>query len=155
MPLQPSSQFPGTVEPAQVVVTGRPTGFTQEIVAGRHRLTADEPLDVGGADAGPSPYDLLLAALGACTSITVALYARRKGWPLEGVTVWLRHAKEHAADCADCETREGYLDRIDRVLQFDGPLSAEQRTRLLEIAEKCPVHRTLVSEVDLRTRARE
>jgi uncharacterized OsmC-like protein len=141
--------------PAQVVVTGGPTGFKQEIVAGGHRLTADEPLGVGGTDAGPSPYDLLLTALGSCTSMTIALYARRKGWPLEGVTVSLRHAKEHAADCADCETREGYLDRIERVIRFTGALSTEQRDRLLEIAEKCPVHRTLTSEIDVRTRIAE
>jgi uncharacterized OsmC-like protein len=155
MAQQTSLRVPETAEPAQVVVTGGPFGFTTEVRAGRHRLVADEPAAVGGADAGLSPYDLLLAALGSCTSMTVALYAHRKGWPLEQVTVWLRHAKEHAADCAACETREGFLDRIDRVIAFTGDLSAEQRARLLEIAEKCPVHRTLSSEVDLRTREAE
>ncbi len=136
---------------AAVVVRGG-AGLAQEIVAGGHRLSADEPVALGGTDSGPSPYDLLLAALGACTSMTVALYARRKGWPLEGVTVRLRHARIHAADCAECETKVGMLDRIEREVRFEGALSAEQRSRLLEIASKCPVHRTLTSEVDIRTR---
>jgi putative redox protein len=136
---------------AAVVVRGG-AGLAQEIVAGGHRLTADEPAALGGTDSGPSPYDLLLAALGACTSMTVAMYARRKGWPLEGVTVRLRHARIHASDCAECETKTGMLDRIERDIRFEGALSAEQRSRLLEIASKCPVHLTLTSEVDIRTR---
>ena len=139
----------------QVVVRGTGAGFAQEIVAGRHRLAGDEPLTAGGTDTGPSPYDYLLAALGSCTSMTVALYARRKGWPLEGVTVELRHSRIHAADCADCETREGFLDRIDLEIQFAGPLTAEQKARLMEIADKCPVHRTLTSEIVFRTTSRE
>jgi len=138
--------------PREVVVRGGAAGFAQEIVVGPHRLPADEPASVGGTDTGPNPYDLLLASLGACTSMTVALYARRKGWPLEGVTVRLRHAKIHAADCADCETREGMLDRIERDIELTGALTDEQRARLLEIAGRCPVHRTLVSEIDIRTR---
>jgi putative redox protein len=138
--------------PREVVVRGGAAGFAQEIVVGPHRLAADEPTAAGGADTGPTPYDLLLASLGACTSMTVALYARRKGWPLEGVTVRLRHAKIHAADCADCETREGMLDRIERDIELTGTLTDEQRERLLEIAGRCPVHRTLVSEIDIRTR---
>lgn len=139
----------------QVVVRGGAAGFAQEVVAGRHRLAADEPVAVGGTDAGPSPYDYLLAALGACTSMTVAMYARRKGWPLAGVEVELRHSRVHAVDCAQCETKDGFLDRIDRVLHLAGPLTAEQRARLLEIAEKCPVHRTLTSEINIRTAVRE
>ena len=139
------------IDEADVIVRGGAAGFVQEIVAGRHRLTSDEPASFGGADEGPTPYDLLLASLGACTSMTVAMYARRKGWPLEGVTVGLRHSKIHAADCETCETQEGKLDRIDRQLQFAGPLSEEQRARLIEIANKCPVHRTLTSEIDIRT----
>jgi putative redox protein len=139
----------------QVVVRGGAAGFAQEVVAGRHRLAADEPVAAGGTDTGPSPYDYLLAALGSCTSMTVAMYARRKGWPLEGVEVELRHSRVHAQDCAECETKEGLLDRIDRVLRFAGPLSAEQRGRLAEIADKCPVHRTLTHEINIRTTVRE
>lgn len=138
---------------SQVVVRGSAAGFAQEIVAGRHRIAADEPVSAGGTDTGLSPYDLLLAALGACTSITVGMYARRKGWPLEEVTVNLRHSKIHAQDCAECETKEGMLDRIERDVHFAGSLTAEQRTKLLEIANKCPVHRTLTSEIDIKTRA--
>ncbi len=138
--------------PREVVVRGSAAGFAQEIVVGAHRLAADEPTSAGGTDTGPDPYDLLLASLGSCTSMTVALYARRKGWPLEGVTVRLRHSRIHAADCADCETREGMIDRIEGDIELAGALTAEQRARLLEIAGRCPVHRTLVSEIDIRTR---
>jgi uncharacterized OsmC-like protein len=140
-------------EVRSVVVRGSAAGFAQEIHAGPHRFHADEPASAGGTDTGPSPYDLLLAALGACTSMTVAMYARRKAWPLEEVTVHLRHAKIHAADCAECETREGMLDRIERDIHFAGPLTDEQRSKLLEIANKCPVHRTLTSEIDIVSRA--
>jgi len=135
-----------------VIVTGKASGFVQDVTVGPHRLTADEPLASGGTDAGPDPYELLLAALGVCTSMTVSLYARRKQWPLQAVTVRLRHSKIHAADCASCETREGRLDHIERELELLGELDAEQRARLLEIANKCPVHRTLTSEIDIQTR---
>jgi uncharacterized OsmC-like protein len=141
-----------SMEPATVVVRGRADGFAQEVRAGRHLLAADEPLAAGGTDAGPNPYDLLLAALGSCTSMTVAMYARRKGWPLESVTVTLRHSKVHAADCESCETKEGMLDRIERDVRLEGALDEAQRARLLEIANKCPVHRTLTSEIDILTR---
>jgi len=137
---------------ATVIVRGGATGLAQEIEAGRHRLVADEPAEAGGTDAGPSPYELLLAALGACTSMTISMYARRKRWPLEGVTVRLQHARIHAQDCAECETKEGMLDRIDREISLAGPLDGAQRERLIEIANRCPVHRTLVSEIDIRTR---
>jgi putative redox protein len=140
------------VDARSVVVRGSAAGFAQEIHAGRHRILADEPASAGGTDTGASPYDLLLAALGACTSMTVAMYARRKAWALEEVTVHLRHSKIHAADCADCETREGMLDRIERDIHFSGPLTEEQRSKLLEIANKCPVHQTLTSEIDIETR---
>lgn len=122
----------------------------QRITVGRHVLGADEPAPAG-LDSGPNPYDLLLAALGACTSMTLRLYAERKGWPLDHVTVQLRHSRIHAADCADCETSTGMLDHIDRVIRLDGNLDDEQRRRLLQIAERCPVHRTLRSEVEIRT----
>ena len=137
---------------SSVTVRGGARGLIQEIEAGRHYLTADEPLSAGGADAGPSPYDYLLAALGTCTSMTLSMYARQKQWPLEGVTVRLSHSRIHAADCAECETKEGKLDRIDREIALAGPLSAEQRARLLEIAERCPVHRTLTSEISIKSR---
>ncbi len=136
-----------------VVVRGSSAGFAQEIIAGQHRIAADEPVAAGGTDTGPSPYDFLLAALGSCTSITVGMYARRKGWPLEEVTVNLRHTKIHASDCAECETKEGILDRIERDIHFAGSLTDEQRSKLLEIANKCPVHRTLTSEIVIKTRA--
>ena len=125
--------------------------FQQEVTAGKHRFLADEPTDVGGLDSGPGPYDLLLAGLGACTAMTLRLYAERKALPLERVSVALSHSRIHAADCESCETKEGMLDRIDRAIALSGNLDAEQRRRLLEIADKCPVHRTLTSEIDIRT----
>jgi putative redox protein len=129
--------------------------FAQDIYAGRHRLRADEPLSAGGADSGPSPYDLLLAAVGACTAMTIRLYADQKKIPLERVAVELAHEKIHAADCADCETREGRVDRIERIVTLEGALDDAQRARLLEIANRCPVHRTLHSEVLIPTRLAE
>jgi putative redox protein len=135
-----------------VVVQEAGTGrFAQRIAAGSHVLSADEPPSVGGGDTGPTPYDLLLAGLGACTSMTVRMYAARKGWPLERTTVTLRHDKIHAEDCEACETREGRIDRIERRLDLEGALDADQRAKLLEIADKCPVHRTLHSEVSIAT----
>jgi uncharacterized OsmC-like protein/alpha-beta hydrolase superfamily lysophospholipase len=125
--------------------------FQQEVAVGKHRLLADEPAAAGGRDTGPGPYDLLLAALGACTSMTIRLYADRKQIPLARTLVRLRHGKIYAADCADCETKEGKIDHIDREISFEGVLDAATRARLLEIADKCPVHRTLTSEVDIRT----
>ncbi len=137
---------------ASVIVRGEIGSLEQEVLVGRHRLTGDEPEGQGGHDAGPSPYDYLLAALGTCTSMTLALYARRKGWPVEGITVTLAHSRIHATDCAECETKDGHIDRIDREIGLAGPLTDEQCARLLEIAERCPVHRTLTSEVSIRTR---
>ena len=138
--------------PHTVTVQGDAAGFAQRVSVGRHHLAADEPLAAGGTDTGPDPYGLLLAALGACTSMTVALYARRKQWPLQAVTVRLRHSRIHAADCAACETKEGLLDHIERDIALEGPLDEDQRARLLQIADKCPVHRTLMSEIVIRTR---
>ena len=146
------SGVPEGITQADVIVWGEGGAFAQQIAAGRYRLKGDEPLSAGGTDTGPSPYDFLLAALGSCTSMTVGMYARKKNWPLERVTIWLRHSKIYAADCSECETREGMLERIERDVQLEGPLSAEQRSRLLEIADKCPVHRTLTSEMNIRTR---
>jgi uncharacterized OsmC-like protein len=137
---------------ASVIVEGSAAGFAQKITAGRHRLAADEPGSAGGTDTGASPYDLLLAALGSCTSMTVGMYARRKGWPLERITVELRHSRIHVADCEECERSETTLDRIERDIHFTGPLTADQRSRLLEIANKCPVHRTLTSRIEIETR---
>ncbi len=135
-----------------VVVKSGLLRYSQNISVGSHVLHADEPGDSGGNDFGPNPYELLLAALGACTSMTVRMYAERKQWPLESVEVHLAHSKIHAEECAPCDTKEGMLDRIDRDLEFAGPLTDEQKSKLLEIAQKCPVHRTLVSEIEIRTR---
>src|SRR2546421_3434280 len=126
--------------------------FEQAIIAGPHRYLADEPTSAGGNGSGPSPYEYLLAALGACTSMTIRLYADLKKLPLEHVAVRLRHDKIHAVDCENCETKEGKIDRIDREVTLVGDLNPEQRAKLLEIADKCPVHRTLHSEVEVRTR---
>ena len=135
---------------AHVTVTSE-FKLAQTIVSGHHRLTADEPIARGGSDSGASPYELLLASLGACTSMTLRLYAERKALRLERVTVRLDHSRIHAADCENCETQEGMLDRIDRAITLAGDLTQEERTRLLQIADKCPVHRTLTSEVEIRT----
>jgi putative redox protein len=134
------------------VLVAEVEGYAQKIVTRRHRLNADEPVEVGGTDTGPSPYELLLAGLGACTSMTLRMYADRKGLPLEGVRVRLRHGKIHAVDCIECETKQGKIDHIERVVEVLGPLTDEQRARLLEIADKCPVHRTLESEIRVTTR---
>ena len=136
--------------PPDVVVRGSATSFLQEVVAGSHRLQADEPVSYGGGDAAPGPYDYLLTALGVCTSMTIGLYARRKQLPLENITVSLYHSRIHARDCEDCETKQGMLDRIDMEVVLTGSLSPEQHAKLMEIAGKCPVHRTLKSEIDIR-----
>ena len=127
-------------------------GFRTDIFVNGHALVADEPKAFGGTNQGPSPYDYLQVALGACTGMTVQMYARRKEWPLETVVVRLRHEKTHARDCVDCEKPESRLDHFERELELQGELSPEQRQRLLEIAEKCPVHRTLLAEVRIETR---
>jgi uncharacterized OsmC-like protein/alpha-beta hydrolase superfamily lysophospholipase len=140
--------------PRQVVVREtRNSKLQQSVTVGPHRLTADEPVAAGGEDSGPGPYDFLLTALGACTSMTMRLYAERKAFPLDRITVTLKHSKIYAKDCEECETREGMLDQIDRVIGMEGALDADQRTRLMEIANKCPVHRTLTSEIRILTKA--
>ncbi len=151
-PIQVSDE---QIESGTVVV--RETGggkFQQEILSGPHRFLADEPVKLGGLDSGPGPYDLLLAGLGACTSMTLRLYADSKKLPLDRVTVRLAHNKIYAEDCANCETKEGMVDRIDRNITLEGTLDVEQRRRLMEIADKCPVHRTLKSEIEIRTAER-
>jgi putative redox protein len=143
---------PDVAGEGEVLVVGAPEGFLQKIVTHHHSLFVDEPKSVGGTDAGPNPYDLILGALGACTSMTLRLYANRKGLPLEEVRVRLRYSKIHALDCAQCETTEGKIDHIDREIEVTGPLTEAQRQRLLEMADRCPVHRTLQSKIDIATR---
>jgi putative redox protein len=132
-------------------VRGGVANFQQQIIAGKHQFIADEPVSTGG-DAGANPYDYLLAALGACTSMTIGLYARRSRFPLENVTVSLWHSRVYAADCEECETKQGMLDRIDVEVELTGPLTPEQHARLMQVAARCPVHRTLTSEINIRLR---
>ena len=143
-----SVQPDGTV----IVEDGQWSDFAEIVRAGRHVLAADEPIAVGGGDTGPGPYEYLLAALGTCTAMTLRMYARQKKWPLEKVTVRLAHDKIYAADCASCETKDGKIDRLERSIELLGPLDQAQRARLLEIADKCPVHRTLTSEILIQTK---
>jgi uncharacterized OsmC-like protein/fermentation-respiration switch protein FrsA (DUF1100 family) len=155
-PVAPSAAVDLGEVPRHVVVQEtRASKFQQAVRIGPHRLLADEPVAAGGEDTGPGPYDYLLAGLGACTSMTMRLYAERKALPLERVTVTLNHSKIHATDCAECETKDGMLDQIDRVIHMDGALDTGQRKRLLEIADKCPVHRTLTSEIHIVTKEEE
>jgi putative redox protein len=140
-----------TQEPRTVVVEGPTAGYRAEVQVAGHRLTIDEPIPVGGKDSGPSPYEMLLAALGACTAMTLRLYADRRQWPLKRAVVKLRHHKVHAQDCVDCEHKAAKIDVIDRVLVLEGPLDEAQRTKLLEMAERCPVHQTLRSEIQVNT----
>jgi uncharacterized OsmC-like protein len=138
---------------ADVVVRGDARNFEQKIAVGRHNLVADEPVSAGGGDAGPDPYDYLLTALGACTSMTIGLYARRNKFPLENIKVSLWHSRIYAIDCEECETKQGMLDRIDVEVALTGSLSEVQHAKLMEMAAKCPVHRTLTSEINIRLRA--
>ncbi|RMH83335.1 MAG: OsmC family protein [Calditrichaeota bacterium] len=147
---------PSLTPEANVVIarTGK-EGYYTEVMANGHPLVADEPVDYGGTNLGPSPYELLAAALGTCTAMTLRMYADRKQWPLEEVTVRVTHRKIHAEECGDCETTMGKLDVLDREVELSGALTPQQRQRLLEIANKCPVHRTLHSEIVVNTRLRE
>ena len=132
---------------SEVTVTSL-ANLQNEVRYGDHTFITDEPISAGGEDAGPDPYVLLLSALGSCISMTTMLYARRKNWPLEKVSVRLRQKRIHARDCSECSrTEDGYVHRIERAVSFSGPLTNEQQTRLQEIAHKCPVHRTLTSEI--------
>jgi uncharacterized OsmC-like protein/pimeloyl-ACP methyl ester carboxylesterase len=144
---------PGAAPRVVVVRETRNSKLQQTVTIGPHHLLADEPVAAGGEDTGPGPYDYLLAGLGACTSMTMRMYADRKALPLERVTVTLKHNKIHAEDCAECETKAGMLDQIDLAIKVEGALDADQRKRLMEIADKCPVHRTLTSEVRILTTA--
>ena len=128
--------------------------YTQSVVAGAHAFYADEPEQLDGDDLGPTPYELLLWALGACTSMTLLMYARRKGWPLDDVSIRLHHNRVHAADCENCEDPTARIDRIEREITLVGALTDEQRARLLEIAARCPVHRTITGQIDIVDRVR-
>jgi putative redox protein len=134
-----------------VNVHGEAAGYAQRVTAGRHEFNADEPINADGTDTGPTPYDLLAAALGTCTSMTIAYFARRRQWPLESVDVNVRHSKVHAADCASCDTSETRIDRLDCKIALHGALTNEQRQELLRVANRCPVHRTLTSKIDIQT----
>ncbi len=125
----------------------------QRVIIREHILRADEPVEAGGNDTGPNPYEYLLAALGACTAMTLLLYARRKGIALQKVRVELDHSRIHAQDCADCESKQGFVTEIHRRILLEGNLAEEERARLLEIATRCPVHRTLAGEIKIRDRA--
>jgi uncharacterized OsmC-like protein len=143
-PHQEEAKMTDSGEKRVVVRTGE--DLRTETEADGHELVADEPTSLGGTGAGPTPYDYLLAALGSCTTMTLRMYADRKGWPLESVTVRLSQDRIHAADCEECETEEGRIDRIEREIELEGPLDEKQRRRLLEIADMCPVHRTMQTE---------
>jgi uncharacterized OsmC-like protein len=144
------SELP-TQEPRSVLVRGPATGFRTEVDVGGHHLTVDEPIPVGGGDSGPSPYEMLLAALGSCTAMTLRIYADKRKWPLERASVKLQHRKVHAQDCVDCDHKTTRMDVVDRVITLEGPLDESQRAKLLEIAERCPVHQTLASSIKVNT----
>jgi putative redox protein len=149
---QPANMTEEEIEHGLVLVRETHGGkFQQEILSGPHRLLADEPVKLGGLDSGPGPYDFVLAGLGACTSMTIRLYADVKKIPLENVSVRLHHDKIHAKDCESCDIKVSMLDHIEREITLEGPLDAEQRQRLMEIADKCPVHKTLESKIDIHT----
>ncbi len=137
---------------SQVLTRTGEVGYATDILAGKHHLLADEPSSVGGTDAGPTPYDLLLSSLGACTGMTLRMYADRKKWPLKEIKVHLQHEKRHSADSRDCEMPTSKLDHIDKVIEIHGDLDKTQRERLLEIPGRCPVHRTLNSEIVINSK---
>ena len=135
-----------------MVVTGPATGFRTEVDVGGHQLVVDEPIPVGGSDQGPSPYEMLLAGLGACTAMTLRIYADRRKWPLERARVTLQHHKVHVQDCIDCDRKAAKMDVVDRIIILEGDLNEEQRAKLMEIAERCPVHQTLQNKIQVNTR---
>jgi len=148
-----TSKTSGETKPPDVIVRGTSNNFLQEVVSGKHQVQADEPVDVGGGDAGPTPYDFLLIALGVCTSMTIGWHARKKKIPLKDIKISLWQSRIHAKDCAECLTKEGMLDRLELEIELTGDLTPEQRSLLIEAAAKCPVHRTLTSEIDIKLRA--
>jgi uncharacterized OsmC-like protein len=148
----PEGAAEGEIMTRTVSVDSELSGYVQNISIGPHLLQADEPREAGGTDSGPNPYELLMAALGACTSMTVRIYAERRRWPLQGVHVRLAHAGVHAEDCANCEGAAPMVERIDVTILLRGNLSEAQRQRLMDVAAKCPVHRTLSQRVQISTR---
>lgn len=151
LPERPEAELPEDTPEGEVVVEGKTTGFLQRIRARNLTFSADEPLSKNGTNLGPNPYELLLAGLGACTSMTLKMYSERKQWPLEAVRVTLGHRRIHAEDCGDCEKQEGRIDVIDEKIELHGELSEEQRQRLFEISSRCPVHRTLLNQIKIRS----
>ena len=136
-----------------VVVHGSGRNFVQQISAGNHLFKADEPVSFGGSDVAPDPYDYMMASLGACTSMMVGLQARKRRWPLEKISVSLKHSRIHAKDCEECLTKDGMIDRIGVAVELIGPLSAEQRSELMKTAATCPIHRALKGEINVRLHA--
>ncbi len=151
--LHPTADAPPDQPAGEVVVETKEGKFAQWVTAGGHHWVADEPRNIGGDNTGPSPYDMLLGALGACTTMTLQMYARRKGWPLERVKVHLTHERLYAEDCAECEATEGKVERITRTIGLEGPLDDQQRARIMEIADRCPVHRTLEGRPTIVTKS--
>ena len=151
LPEQPGEEIPEETPEGEVLVEGKTSSFLQRIQARNLTFSADEPFDKGGTNLGPNPYELLLAGLGACTSMTLKMYAGRKEWPLQAVRVTLRHDRVHAKDCEDCDKDTGMIDVIEKKLELEGDLSEEQRERLLAISARCPVHRTLLNEIKIRS----
>jgi putative redox protein len=149
-----TTQTTNVLDP-HVIVRGSGRSFLQEISSGNHWFQADEPVNVGGGDAAPDPYDYLMASLGACTSMMVGLQARKRKWPLVDIVVSLRHSRIHAHDCEECLTRDGMIDRIDIGIELTGPLTSEQHDELMKTAASCPIHRALTHEINVRLHAVE